>query len=57
MQMEMFMKVIGISIRLMDSVFISITINLSTLVNGNLINRMEEEKKLGKMAHHMKVIT
>ena len=57
MQMEMFMKVIGISIRLMDSVFISITINLSTLVNGNLINRMEKEKKLGKMAHHMKVIT
>jgi hypothetical protein len=47
MQMEMFMKGIGISIRLMDSAFISTTINLSTLVSGNSINRMAEEKKPG----------
>jgi hypothetical protein len=47
MQMEMFMKATGISTRLMDSAFISITINLNTLVNGNSINRMAEEKKPG----------
>ena len=54
MQMEMYMKVIGLMINQMDMVYIHIQMEQDMKENGKMINKMEKVKNFGPMEQSMK---
>jgi hypothetical protein len=53
----MYIKGIGLMIKLREKVFIFILMDLCTLVSGKMINNMDMDKKNGLMDLNMKVIS